>query len=187
MNVFFVYLDWTTETVPRCFYVGKGKIKRVRHRDRNPYWMNIAVKYGWRREVVFATKDDKSARELERELIAHHKTFEDGSPDRWGANLNDGGDGCSGRHVNVGDANASKRLEVRSKIRQTLLERRPLVGVRKANKDVEKRSKITRQQANEIKTRYAAGGITQRELAREHGLAKCTICNIIAGRKWKDD
>ena len=96
-GVFFNYVDWTLEECSRPFYVGKGVLDRVRRRERNVYWQNIAAKYGWRREVVLATKDESFAFEEEKRRIAKLGTFEDGTPERWGANLTEGGEGASGK------------------------------------------------------------------------------------------
>lgn len=94
---FYCYVDYTLEQIPRAFYVGKGKLKRTRQRERNVYWKNIAAKYGWRRELVFGTKDESFVFEEEKRRIAEFGTFEDGTPGRWGANLTEGGEGVSGR------------------------------------------------------------------------------------------
>lgn len=96
-GIFFNYVDWTLEDVPRPFYVGKGKLPRVQLHERNAYWKNIATKFGWRREIVLATKDEQFAFEEEKRRIAVLGTFEDGTPGRWGANLTEGGEGPSGR------------------------------------------------------------------------------------------
>ncbi len=42
--------------------------------------------------------------------------------------------------------------------------------------------KVTDEQVAEIRRRYAIGGVTQAALAEEHGLARCTVTNILAGR-----
>jgi hypothetical protein len=97
IEVFFNYIDWTLEDIPRSFYVGKGKLKRISQRERNAYWRNIAAKHGQRREVVLATKDEAFAFEQEKRLIVELGTFEDGTLGRWGANLTEGGEGVSGR------------------------------------------------------------------------------------------
>ena len=48
------------------------------------------------------------------------------------------------------------------------------------------RSKLTAKQVLEIRRRYAEGGVTQRELADEYGIAaQSQISNIIHGRRWK--
>lgn len=95
-GVFFIYIDWTLEDLPRPFYVGKGVIGRIRNRQRNTYWQNIVSKYGWRREVILATKDEQFAFEEESRYIDKLGTFEDGTLGRYGANLTKGGEGRSG-------------------------------------------------------------------------------------------
>jgi len=92
-KIFFVYLDWTSEDIPRCFYVGKGDDGRVKRRERNVYWKNIAVKFGWRREKVLATRDEAYAYEQEVNWIARMRTYEGAGEDCWGANLTIGGAG----------------------------------------------------------------------------------------------
>lgn len=94
--IFYVYVDWTTEESPRAFYVGKGNESRVKERDRNEYWQRVAAKHGWRREVVFGTREEKVALDLETQLIKEHKTYTYDNPDRWGCNFTRGGDGTSG-------------------------------------------------------------------------------------------
>jgi len=97
VNVFFVYIDWTLEDIPRAFYVGKGTKIRLGKRERNAYWKSIRNKYGWRREAILATKDETHAFEQEKHFIAFFNTFENGEKGRWGANLTEGGEGVSGR------------------------------------------------------------------------------------------
>ncbi len=94
VDIFFVYVDRTTDGRP--FYVGKGKSRRVKMNERNAYWRNIAAKHGQQREVVLATRDEAFAFEQEKRLIIELGTFEDGTPGRWGANLTEGGEGPSG-------------------------------------------------------------------------------------------
>lgn len=118
-DVFFVYIDRTDDGRP--FYVGKGKRNRVRYVTRNAYWRNIAAKYGQRREVVLATKDETFAFEEEKRLIAELGTFEDGTPDRWGANLTEGGEGPCGI---VRDEVYRRRISERFKGRSRSLESR---------------------------------------------------------------
>ena len=99
-TIFFIYIDWTLEEIPRAFYVGKGVYGRVHKRERNIYWKNIVIKYGWRREVIFATKSESFAFEQEKRLIAELGTFEDGTLGCWGANLTEGGEGFyGGKHT----------------------------------------------------------------------------------------
>lgn len=47
-------------------------------------------------------------------------------------------------------------------------------------------SKLTQQQVNEIRERYAVGNISQKELGEEYGVKQTTICDIIRFKLWKD-
>ncbi|MFA5187096.1 MAG: HNH endonuclease [Patescibacteria group bacterium] len=47
-------------------------------------------------------------------------------------------------------------------------------------------SKFTAEQVIEIRALYAAGGISQRELADRHGVCQKTIGEIINGKTWKN-
>lgn len=91
---FMVYVDYTTEELPRPFYVGKGSILRVRLKNRNKLHSAIMTRYGFDRRVVFETDNEKLAFVRECELIAKHNTYVYGGG--WGANFTLGGDGTSG-------------------------------------------------------------------------------------------
>lgn len=93
-RVFCVYLDWTLESVPRCFYVGKGNVSRVRQLKRNKKHTRIAAKYGLRREVVLETSVEEITFEVEKSLIAEHKTYF--YENDFGCNFTRGGEGTSG-------------------------------------------------------------------------------------------
>lgn len=97
-KIFYVYVDWTEEEVPRAFYVGKGNKHRVGVIKRNKYWQSIAKRYEHKREIILGTKCENYAFEIEKDLIFKYKTFKkywnDGSG--WGANFTEGGDGSSG-------------------------------------------------------------------------------------------
>jgi HNH endonuclease len=45
-------------------------------------------------------------------------------------------------------------------------------------------ARLTDDQVAEIRRRYAAGGVTQRVLAREFGISPSHVCNLIRGR-WR--
>lgn len=96
MSGFFVYVDWTTEDVPRPFYVGKGNERRIKFPRRNRLHENIANKHGLIRQVVFETDDEQLALALEQRLIAEYKTYVHGGEGYWGANFTLGGEGVSG-------------------------------------------------------------------------------------------
>lgn len=46
-------------------------------------------------------------------------------------------------------------------------------------------SKLTAEQVDAIRHRYATGGIRQRELAEEYGVQQSTISKIVRGVRWK--
>ncbi len=48
------------------------------------------------------------------------------------------------------------------------------------------RSKLTRIQVNEIREKFAAGGITQKELAKLYGIKPAAVNKIIKKLTWKD-
>lgn len=46
-------------------------------------------------------------------------------------------------------------------------------------------AKVTEKQVREIRERYAAGGITQKELGREYGLGQYTVSAMVRRITWK--
>lgn len=93
---FYVYVDWTTETVPRPFYVGKGSGNRVLRERRNWKHRSIRNRFGIKRQIVCETPDESSAFEREIEFIAKFHTFvDDLRADQIACNFTAGGDGGS--------------------------------------------------------------------------------------------
>lgn len=90
--MFYVYEDWTTEEIPRCFYVGKGLLRRVHDLKRNKKHTNVALKHGLKRVIVEKFVDEKQAFMLEERLIAERSTF----MTDIGCNFTRGGEGVSG-------------------------------------------------------------------------------------------
>lgn len=45
-------------------------------------------------------------------------------------------------------------------------------------------AKLTKAQVIEIRRRYAAGGVTHKQLAKEHGVARQTVGDLIAFKYW---
>lgn len=96
-GMFYVYVDVTTKAPRRAFYVGKGMKRRVQlAKPRNDVHATIAKKHGYKRVIVHHTRSESEAFLIERMLIASLKTRSHGRDGHWGANLTDGGDGCSG-------------------------------------------------------------------------------------------
>ena len=190
-QVFFVYVDRTTDGRP--FYVGKGTAWRLRQKYRNTHWRHIADKHGWVREVVFATKVEQAAFDLEIELIAFYNTFKG-----WGANYSAGGEGPLGyRHTE----------ETKERIRRTTTGRKrgpisalagvnhPTYGKRPTDEAKQKNrlahsgennttSKLTWSQVNQIRERYASGGCSHRTLAREFGVSHRVIGRLLRNELW---
>lgn len=94
MTAFFTYIDWTLESTPRPFYVGKGTSHRVQLIQRNRKHTNVAAKYGHRREVVLMTSVEQIAIEHEVSLICELKTYHELCD--IGCNFTLGGEGISG-------------------------------------------------------------------------------------------
>jgi NUMOD3 motif len=168
-KVFFIYLDRTTDVNPKrvgeVFYVGKGKIRRVKDKKpRNKKWKGIAKKYGWKREVIFATKNEKFAFEMEKILIKEHKTFV-GMADavEIACNFTEGGDGASGFPM----SNKVKKI---------------LYNANSGEKN--KNSKLNAIKAEEIRKKYIEGSYLH-QLANEYNVTHGTIKSILMNKTWK--
>ena len=93
----YVYIDYTTEEVPRPFYVGIGYKGRTKDFKRNCKHKGVSKKYGRQRRIVYGTCDREEAEVLEQLYIADLKTRESAS--HLGCNFTDGGEGASGLAV----------------------------------------------------------------------------------------
>lgn len=89
-DVYYVYVDWTIDE-PRPFYVGKGKIQRVRKLLRNRKHSAIANKHGQQRKIVLGPVSNECACAEEKRLIIELKT----TNVMGGANFTQGGEGVS--------------------------------------------------------------------------------------------
>lgn len=94
---YFVYVDYTNETSPRAFYVGKGSQARLQSYVRNPRHAAISKAHGIYRKIVFSSRLECDAFDVEQRLIRELKTRAD-LPDQWGANFTKGGEGVCGRN-----------------------------------------------------------------------------------------
>jgi hypothetical protein len=94
-TLFYVYVDFTREEIPRAFYVGKGELGRVHRTARNLRHKNVRNLYGFNRVVILSSYDEDFTLLTEKEKIIEYKTrfHKDGD---FGCNFTDGGDGCSG-------------------------------------------------------------------------------------------
>jgi len=94
---FHTYIDWTLEEHPRPFYVGKGNEGRTRNPERNNKHKHVRKQYGFNREIVFTSDDERECLQKEVELIAEHHTFvNDELATEVACNFTLGGEGASG-------------------------------------------------------------------------------------------
>jgi hypothetical protein len=161
---FVVYVDWTADSQPRPFYVGKGTVRRVADKTpRNPRHHAIVQAHGLRRVVAFTTMDERLAFDKERELISLLKTRHDNG---YGANFTDGGEGTSGWKAPVLWRKAASERQRR----------------RLASPDARARR---RQEAKEDWVRRLAGGYQVSEATREKLRARVHPPESATTRKLK--
>ena len=105
INNFYVYehirLDNNT-----CFYVGKGRGNRYKHKSRNEHHDRIANKYGMKAVIIKDGLSEEDAYSLERQLISHYvfdlgygidiKGFRNYDDNKFLTNHTFGGDGSFG-------------------------------------------------------------------------------------------
>lgn len=92
---FYVYVDYTQESIPRPFYVGKGKGNRFDVIRRNCLHTKIVNEFGVNRIKVFETDSEVEAFQKEIELIREYKTYIHDNDYCFGANQTTGGDGVA--------------------------------------------------------------------------------------------
>jgi hypothetical protein len=127
---FFVYVDWTSEPLPRPFYVGKGTAIRVRHIRRNKKHTFVSAKHGRRRTVMWYGDYDSCAKTIEIQLIAELHTYvSDPFASSIACNFTQGGDGNLGctpseatrKKISHTKTGKPQTPEVREQSKQTLL------------------------------------------------------------------
>lgn len=100
MSKFYGYMHWTLEEFPRCFYVGKGVLRRAHsNRSRNHKWHAVVKRFGLRVEVCVGPMTNEEACAWEIKQIARWGTFSTDhshDSDNIGCNFTHGGDGSSG-------------------------------------------------------------------------------------------
>ena len=98
MKKFYTYIDWTLEENPRAFYIGKGNDQRTRKPERNKKHKYVCNTYGFNREIIFCSNDEKNCLEYEVELIKEYHTFylDEFADKEVACNFTKGGDGSSG-------------------------------------------------------------------------------------------
>jgi len=214
VTVFFTYIDWTLENIPRAFYVGKGTERRLKERERNSRWKRIAAKYGWRREPILATTEEAYAFEQEILGILELGTNKYSSQYRWGANMTAGGEGTTGhrdsQETRCKKGQASRLFmrtpKARERQRQRFVENNPMrkpevVSKFKGKNHPQKRPEVRALRSgensphartnwndvNQIRTLYATGEYTQKQLGKKFGLSQIMISRIVTFQSWNPD
>ena len=102
-NEYFGYKHFTKEKVPRCFYVGKGKIKRpYQLKGRNKKHLNVVAKYGCNVVVCIGPASNNEICEWEKQEIEREQTYHYSDISGIGCNFTLGGEGTPGSHHNLG-------------------------------------------------------------------------------------
>ena len=98
--MFFGYIDYTLEDVPRPFYVGIGNESRIKRMSRGTpkcfKHKNVVNKHGQDRRVIIEFVDWMSACAWEIQNIANLNTYHYDDPAYIGCNFTRGGDGSNG-------------------------------------------------------------------------------------------
>ena len=148
---FYVYVDWTLESLQRPFYVGKGSGKRCRISKRNWSHRKVRNEFGILRKIEFMTSDENAAFLEEARLIEKYHTFvSDPFYNGIGCNFTGGGLGgirpSAETRRKIGESNKRRRGEKRS----TEARKRISEGIQKAFKEkprdklsIEHRQKIS--------------------------------------------
>lgn len=117
--MYYVYVDYTLETIPRAFYVGKGSGRRDKVKRRNWSHRKIRKSLGISRTIVLRTSSKSEALEFEIKLIRQFHTFvDDVEYNLIGCNFTAGGEGGSHPSLNsrkkIAESNRRRKGEKRS-------------------------------------------------------------------------
>lgn len=131
----------------------------ISHRPQHATGYVYATIGGTQVRIHRAVLEDKIGRPLQRPEMALHTCHRRNciNPD----------------HLYVGDHNQNMRDKVEAG-RQAIM-----TGEEHPN------SLLTDSSVRELRRRYAAGGITQENLAREYGIDQTTVSDIVRRRSWK--
>lgn len=155
------YIGQTTNYTVRT-YNNRSRLNRGTHHNER---LQSDFDSGCRFEFVAleACMDcDRLARE------AYYMWLYQSTNQRFGYNETDG----EGRH----SASAKSKMARKTVSEETRSKLRDRVG------EKNHRSKITDRQRGEIRSRYAAGGVTHMELSKEYGISRSQVTRTIAGK-----
>src|SRR5260221_6840520 len=93
MSLIYVYID-VLKITNEVIYVGKGTLGRVLNTKRNDKWKNVTTNYEFNRNVIYATRCDDDALNVEKLKILEFHTFvDDPLAGPRACNFTSGGDG----------------------------------------------------------------------------------------------
>jgi len=152
---FYGYKHWTLEKIPRCFYVGKGLIRRPYDGRRSKKWHAVVKAFGLRVEICIGPVTNKEAIDWEILTIKTTGTYSKNYIYRGNdvsCNFTQGGDGASGRQLSsdarlkIGDAQRGKEKssETRLKISESLKGRKLSLEVRQKMSLIRKNKQLSK-------------------------------------------
>ena len=117
--MYYVYIDYTLEDIPRPFYVGKGSGRRTKVKRRNWAHHKIRRTLGITRTIFAEIEDECEALKLEIELIKRFHTFvDDPEYNQIGCNFTAGGEGGShpskSTRAKIAESNRRRKGQKRS-------------------------------------------------------------------------
>lgn len=193
MKIYYIYVDFLLLQeelkMEEAFYVGKGLQQRVNKKERNRYWQSVVKKYQWRRDVIFASKDEKYILEMEQFFIKSFGTYvyDTESKNKHKCNLTIGGEGCSGMKWSE---------ETRQRMEEWWANNsHPLLGIpltEEHKQNLSKRfsgegsntAKLTWREVEEIRIKYLSGEYSIQQLADMYKMSKAPIVQIINNKRW---
>jgi hypothetical protein len=171
MQDFYVYIH-RKATTGEVFYVGKGQGDRAySYRNRNDWWLNIAMKHGVHVDVVLDGLQEWYALELEKDLICLHGRCDIGTGTL--VNMTDGGEGISGL---IHSEESKKKMSV-SKLGNT-----HMVGVTRSDASKKKMSEAKRKTMRQIRRGDGVVYESTHAAARDSGVRQGSIVNCVKGR-----
>jgi hypothetical protein len=124
-------------------------------------------------------------RQVNSHRVAASLTLEDFSPEKFVLHRCDNPRCVRPSHLFTGTQKENFEDAV-AKGRAFFKSERQREHVRLFSGELNPNAKLTLEMANEIRRRYAAGGVTQAALGVEFGVRQTTISTIVRGKKWRE-
>jgi hypothetical protein len=177
---YYVYMDYTNDFIP--FYVGKGKLHRIKQKRRNKKHTNISNIYGFNREII-EVESEQAAFELEIKLIKDLKlNYCKNKDNHFACNFTYGGEGSSGREVSP-----TTRKKISEKLIENPIkligEKNPMYGKHHNEDSLRKMSeKLTGRKQSEDHKKNKAKALTGKKRSKEI----CDKMSETSKKTWAD-